>query len=329
MAKKYLVTGGTGFIGSALVSALLDRGDEVRVLDNNWRGSRANLPHSRRLEIHEGDIRKPEDVAKATKGMDCVCHLAAINGTRHFYDHPDLVLEVAVKGVVNVVDACLTQGVGDLMVMSSSEVYQTPPVIPTPEEVPFCVPDPLNPRYSYGAGKIISEMVGLYCGRKLDRVLIVRPHNVYGPHMGWEHVIPEFLVRMKGLCREASKGKVRFSIQGSGEESRAYVFISDFIDGLMRVLDKGEHQSIYHIGTDEETTVTQLVTAVARQYGRQVEVVPGALAQGSTLRRCPDITKLKRLGYRPRVSLEEGIAKAAAWYDANPKPSSDSKRSAA
>ena len=108
---------------------------------------------------------------RATRGVDCVCHLAYINGTEFFYDQPELILEVAVKGMMNVLDACLADGVRDLIVASSSEVYQTPPTIPTPEDVPLVVPDVINPRYSYGGGKIVSELLAVNYGRKhFDRV---------------------------------------------------------------------------------------------------------------------------------------------------------------
>ena len=91
--------------------------------------------------------------------MDSVCHLAFINGTKYFYSMPELVLDVGVKGIVNVVDGCLKHGVGELVVASSSEVYHEPAVVPTDETVPLCIPDPLNPRYSYAAGKLISEII--------------------------------------------------------------------------------------------------------------------------------------------------------------------------
>ena len=131
----------------------------------------------------------PPQVEKATQGMDEVHHLAFVNGTEFFYSQPDLVLDVGVRGMVNVIDACRKHGIGTLVLASSSEVYQTPPKVPTDETAPLAIPDPLNPRYSYGGGKLISELMAINYGRKyFNRVLIFRPHNVYGPDMGWEHV---------------------------------------------------------------------------------------------------------------------------------------------
>ena len=129
--------------------------------------------------------------------------------------------------MVNVIDACRTQGVGTLVLASSSEVYQTPPHIPTAEDAPLVVPDVNNPRYSYGAGKLISEVMAINYGRKFfERVLIFRPHNVYGPDMGWEHVIPQFALRLNKLAQAQAAGPLRFEIQGSGSETRSEAAIS-------------------------------------------------------------------------------------------------------
>jgi nucleoside-diphosphate-sugar epimerase len=318
VAKHYLVTGGAGFLGSALVRRLLREGNRVRIFDNGWRGSRDRLHDlTGDFEYMDGDIRDREAVARAVQGADCVCHLAFINGTQFFYTQPDLVLEVAVKGITNVLDACVQHQVPELVLASSSEVYQEPPSVPTNEAVPLSIPEPLNPRYSYAAGKIISEMMALnYARTRLHRVLIFRPHNVYGPEMGWEHVIPQFVVRMRRLLRPDSD-TVRFPIQGTGEQTRAFVFIDDFIEGLMTVLRSGDHLAIYNIGTQEEIAINELARMVGAYFGKRVDVVPGAPAQGGTRRRCPDISKIQALGYRAKVSLRDGLAITAKWYDEN------------
>jgi nucleoside-diphosphate-sugar epimerase len=316
--KKYLVTGGLGFLGSALTRALVRAGNNVRVFDNSSRGSAEKLGEvARDVEIVTGDIRNADQVRAATAGVDSVCHLAYVNGTRFFYEKPAYVLEVGVKGMINVLDACLAHNVPELIVASSSEVYQVAPIVPTPEDVPLVVPDPHNPRYSYGGGKIISELLTLNYGREsFERVVVFRPHNVFGPDMGWEHVIPEFVVRMKHLCQQFG-GAVHFPIQGSGQETRAFIYIDDFADGLMHVISQGEHLGIYHIGTDEEISIENVARAVGRFFGRDVEINPGNLTPGSTPRRCPDIARLRALGFAPRISFEQGLALTATWYDAN------------
>lgn len=316
--KFYLVTGATGFIGSALVRALVNGGSRVRALDDDSRGSRIRLADiESKIEWVNGDVRDPATVSNAVRGVDAVCHLAAVNGTEFFYSRPDVVLEVAVKGMLNVLDGCIEHGVGELFVASSSEVYQTPPEVPTDETVSLSVPDPLNPRYSYGGGKIISELLAINYGRKkLRRVVIFRPHNVYGPDMGWEHVVPQFALRMHELCRN-QEGVVKFPIEGSGMETRSFVFIDDLVSGLMKVIDKGEHLTIYNIGTDKEVTIKELAEEVASCFGHRIEVVPGELKTGGTARRCPSIKRIKALGYLPSVSLKDGLATTISWYIKN------------
>jgi nucleoside-diphosphate-sugar epimerase len=319
MSRMYLVTGGAGFLGSALVRRLVDAGHQVRILDDLSRGALDRVGDLRtRVECIAGDIRDADTVARAVEGVDVVCHLAFINGTEFFYTQPDLVLDVGVKGIVNVIDACRQHGVQDLLLMSSSEVYQNPPTLPAREDVPLQIPDPLNPRYSYAGGKIISELLAINYGRGIHgRVLIARPHNVYGPSMGWEHVIPQFILRMRELSQAQPTGAIPFPIQGTGEETRAFVYIDDFTDGVLRVLAQGAHLGIYHIGTQAEVSIADLARLVGRCVEREVQLVPQELTAGSVLRRCPDIGKMAALGYAPQVTLEAGLRKTMRWYDAH------------
>jgi nucleoside-diphosphate-sugar epimerase len=315
-ARRVLVTGGSGFIGSALVKALLRRGEAVRVFDDNSRGNLRRLSEVERdIELLSGDVRDAAAVDAAMRGIDEVHHLAFVNGTATFYSAPDLVLDVGVKGIVNVIDACRKHGVGRLVLASSSEVYQSPPQVPTDETAPLVVPDPLNPRLSYGAGKIISEMLVINHGRKhFERALIFRPHNVYGPDMGFEHVIPQFAVRLKRAIAEHANGVVPFPIQGSGQETRSFCHVDDLVQGVLVMRDKGEHLGIYHVGTTEEVTIADLARRIAAIARREIALEPSAVLQGSTPRRCPDISKLSALGYRPGVPLDEGLPPTLEWY---------------
>ncbi|MSP32630.1 MAG: SDR family NAD(P)-dependent oxidoreductase [Pseudolabrys sp.] len=313
---KILVTGGNGFIGSALVKALVRAGAKVRVLDDNSRGSPRRLADVEKdIEFIAGDIRDAAAVEQAAKGVDEVHHLAFVNGTEFFYQSPELVLDVGVRGMINVIDACRKHGIGNLVLASSSEVYQTPPRIPTDESAPLVVPDPLNPRYSYGAGKLISEVMAINFGRKyFERVLIFRPHNVYGPDMGWQHVVPQFALRMQTLAEKQPDGPLRFEIQGTGEETRSFCFVDDLVAGVMVIREKGEHLGIYHIGTTEEVSMADLAQRIAEQAGREIELMAGPPAPGGAMRRCPDISKLGNLGYKPRVPLSAGLRPTLAWY---------------
>ncbi len=274
-ARRVLVTGGSGFIGSALAKALLKDGCAVRVLDDNSRGAPRRLADMRNdIEFIAGDIRDPAVVQRAAHGVEEVHHLAYVNGTEFFYKYPELVLDVGVKGMINVIDACRAADVRTLVLASSSEVYQTPPNVPTDERAPLLVPDPHNPRLSYGAGKIISEVMALNYGRKFfERVLIFRPHNVYGPDMGFEHVIPQLALRMKRLLVQEWEAQVPFEIQGDGRQTRAFCHVDDLVQGVMIMRAKGEHLGIYHVGTSEEIAIGDLARRIAAHAGRDIDLV--------------------------------------------------------
>jgi nucleoside-diphosphate-sugar epimerase len=313
-----LVTGGAGFLGSALVHRLIAGGHPVRVLDDASRGRWDRLDDVKDdVELISGDVRDPDAVRRAVHDVERVFHFAAVNGTEFFYSKPEVVLDVGVGGTLNVVRACAARGDVELYVASSSEVYQTPPVVPTAEHVPLVVPDPLEPRYSYGGSKIISELLALNFGRRhIRKVVVFRPHNAYGPDMGTEHVIPQLALRIRDAARRGHGGRVRLPIQGTGAETRAFIFVEDFVDGVVTIVARGEHMGIYNVGTDQETRIDHVAFSIARCLGIEIDLIPGPPASGATLRRCPDITRLRALGFEARTSLEDGIAQTVRWYEA-------------
>jgi UDP-N-acetyl-D-mannosaminuronic acid dehydrogenase len=315
-AKTYVVTGGTGFIGAPLVKRLLAEGHSVRVIDNNLRGQARRLNGtSGKLELINCDVRDADAVTKATRGADGILHLAALNGTENFYKRPELVLDVGVRGILAMLDAAKTNRIREFVLASSSEAYQSPAEVPTPETVPLIVPDLWNPRYSYGGSKLISEVIlANYHRDLLDRAMIFRPHNVYGPDMGYEHVLPQFALRAMEMTRAHPTGKVPFEIQGDGAQTRSFIHVSDFIDGLILILERGKGREVYHIGTEEEVTIKQLVGHVFASFGRQFELTSAPMPEGGTLRRCPSIDKLKDLGFRPKRGLQEGVTELVRWY---------------
>jgi nucleoside-diphosphate-sugar epimerase len=314
--RTVLVTGGAGFIGSALVRRLAGSGTRVRVLDDGSRGVPRRLAGLEGVELVSGDVRDTAVVERACEGVETVWHLAAVNGTEFFYSKPELVLDVGVGGIRNVIAAAIAQGVSELFVASSSEVYQTPPSVPTDERAPLSIPDPLNPRYSYAGSKLISELLALNYGRAhFRRVVVFRPHNVYGPDMGWEHVIPQLSLKVRDLARSSPRGTLRVPIQGDGGDTRAFVHIDDAVGGLLCLAERAEHLAIYNVGTDVETRIGDLAVRIGTVLGRDVEIVPGPTPAGSTRRRCPDITKLRGLGFHPTVLLDDGLASTVRWYD--------------
>jgi len=316
---KVLVTGGSGFIGSSVVKGLLKKGYKVSVLDDNSRGNPRRLADVMDdIEFIAGDVRDADIVDKAIKGVDIVAHLAFVNGTEFFYTKPKLVLEVGVKGALWTLESAMRHNVREYWYMSSSEVYQTPPTVPTDETVGFYIPDPMNPRYSYGGGKLISELLTINYGRGFfERTVIVRPHNVFGPDMGWEHVVPQFILRANEAVQENPEGPVPFPIQGDGTQQRSFIYIDDFTDGAITAFTKGDPLSIYHVGTMEERSIADVARSVVSYFGREADVIPGELPQGGTNRRCPDTAKVEALGFTPKVDFQTGIKQTADWYVSN------------
>jgi nucleoside-diphosphate-sugar epimerase len=132
--------------------------------------------------------------------------------------------------------------------------------------------------------------------------------------MGWEHVVPQFARRLKAVAAKHPAGKLPFELQGNGQQTRSFCHVDDLVAGVLVMRDKGEHLGIYHVGTTEEITIAELATQVATHAGREIELIHRPAPEGGTERRCPDITKLEKLGYRPKVSLAQGLPLTVDWY---------------
>lgn len=316
MVGTTLVTGGSGFIGAALVKELVGAGHKVRVLDDYSRGRPERLAALEgQIELIQGDVRDYASVRKATEGCETVWHLAYINGTRYFYERPDDVLEVGIKGALHTVEAALDAGVRRYVLASTSETYNVPTHVPTNESERLMIPDITNPRFSYGGGKIASELLTLHLGGKRGlETVIFRPHNIYGPDMGFEHVIPEIVKRIVERSNGLKDKRIELPIQGDGSETRAFCYIDDGARGAYLAGEHGGSGEIYHLGTQHEVPISELIIGLGSALGIELELIPGPLREGGTNRRCPDITKLQGLGYEPRVGLEEGLKKSAVWY---------------
>ena len=300
-----IVTGGAGFIGKHLVKRLEAEGQECFVLDNHWRAT--TLP-PRFDGLGSFDITDADDVYEAfirAGGYDVkeVIHLAYINGTRHFYERPYEVMEVAMRGMLNILQHCKSFRVKKFTLVSSSEVCRFK-TVDSDEAIPLVIPDPYNARYSYSAGKIMSEMMALHCGL-FDKLTVVRPFNIYGPGMSPGHVIPDLIAQFEEY---KDRDRVIIKILGSGSETRSFCYIDDFIDGLMIAREKGEHRGIYNVGVTHETSIAHLADIIGAVRGQLVTIQCGSQwREGDLPRRRPDISKLAALGYQPKWTLWNGL----------------------
>ncbi len=310
MTKKFkqniLVTGGSGFIGSAIVKYLVANGHLVTVLDNNSRGKTKRLEGIfNKIKFIKGDIRNLEKIKSIPGSFDTIVHLAYVNGTKFFYKKPFEILDIGVNGFLNVLEFSKKKKIKNFFLASSSEVYQNPLKIPTDEKEMLKIPDIHNPRYSYGGGKIFSELYGIHFAKKyLKKFVIFRPHNVYGKDMGNEHVIPEFIKRFKNIGN-----KNKFLIHGTGKEIRSFIHIEDFIRGFDKIFTKGKNLEIYNIGTEKKINIISLVKILSKIFNKKVKINRVKLLKGSPSKRCPNITKIKKLGFKPQISLKEGLKK--------------------
>ena len=310
---KYFITGGSGFLGASLVSKLIQRGDQVTVFDDLSRGDQKKLQKDfDKINFIKGDVRKNKQILNNSKGHNYFIHLAAINGTENFYTNPQSVIDVSVRGILNAVEACKVNNIPNFVLASSSEVYQKPKTFPTKENVELVIPDVHNPRFSYGGGKIISELICLnYYKDFFEKLIIFRPHNVYGPAMGNEHVIPQIINKVNSAIKNKKK---KIVIKGSGDQSRTFIYIDDFTNALIKIIDKGKHRNIYHIGNSEETNIKQLSKKIMKHMGVNLTLESSSPPEGETDKRLPDNKKIVELGYNQNVSLDEGLKKTISWY---------------
>jgi nucleoside-diphosphate-sugar epimerase len=314
--KNYLVTGGAGFIGSAITKSLIKNGNSVTVLDDFSRGNFNKLEEVKNdISFVNTDIRDSQKVISVFKenNFNAVIHLAYINGTENFYTRPEEVLEVAIGGIQNIIKGVRLARIEEFYLASSSEVYQSPEIFPTPEDIELVVPDPYNPRYSYGLGKIIQEFMTLNFLKDVQKVVIFRPHNIYGPDMGFGHVVPELFLKIK-----ESKGDF-IELKGSGKQQRSFCYIVDFIKAFEILMDINTPSGIYNIGSNFESEIIEVAKIIANLYDRKLEWRTSEPPLGETSRRLPDLSKLKNIGYVPEYSIIDGLELYKQWFESEGK----------
>ncbi|MBO8162760.1 MAG: NAD-dependent epimerase/dehydratase family protein [Brevibacillus sp.] len=312
-----LITGGAGFIGFHLARHLLELGYEVTVVDNLFRSERdeAFAELERNVCVIQADLTHPLDSLPLAKTYRHVFHLAAINGVKYANNMPDRVLRTNLLSTIHVLDWCARQQPETVLFASSSETYHgfgqwAHLPIPTSEDVPLVIPDPNIPRFSYAGSKISGELLTLnYAKQHHFAARIVRYHNVYGPRMGFDHVIPEWICRIRA-------GESPFHVYGPAQ-TRSFCYMSDAVAATYRIgsLAGGEHYIVNVGNPQEEIRMDELCRRLFAIAGYDAPLAYREAPPGSPDRRCPDISRLNQLiGPLSFVPLSEGLADTYEWY---------------
>lgn len=299
MKKKILITGSEGFIGRSFYNQFGSKYIFYK-LDDFSRNKNNNLNISGAIN---GSVFDKNLLKELLKKVDIVIHMAAINGTINFYNRPKEVFETSYRGILSLHDSIKEINFkGKVLIASSGEVYGYPKKIPTDEASDMVVHDITNNRYSYGGGKICQDLLARFMISPIvNSCVLFRPHNIYGPNMGYDHVIPELFLKCK-------KTDNQLKIQGTGKETRSFCYIDDFNKGLDILINKkltGFH--IFNIGNEEETTINNLLKKIKKLTNNKSKVLREELKEWSVKRRKPDLKKIRSLGYIPEISLDQGL----------------------
>ncbi len=312
--KKVLVTGGAGFIGSHLVEKLVERNAIVTVLDNLQNGKKENLNSVKNKVLFiKGDCTNINAALKACKSQDIVMNLASrVGGIEYNKIHQATMLRDTLLIGTTMIEAARRCGVERFLVVSSACVYARNCSIPTPETEGFLdEPEPTNG--GYGWGKRMSELLGKYYMEEFGmKVGIARPYNCYGPrdHFGHEtsHVIP-------ALIKRVFDGENPIKVWGTGRQTRAFLYVEDFVEGLIRTIEKYPVADAVNIGTNEEISIAELVRKIVKLSKKEIKIVFDTTKPDGSPRRNSDNTKAKeKIGFKAKVSLDEGLSKTISWY---------------
>jgi UDP-glucose 4-epimerase len=330
-SNKILITGGAGFIGYHLTRHILSQAENVSIVlaDNFQRGRKdadfENLLKDKRIKLVELDLTDESEYKKLGKGYDHVYHLAAVNGTKAFYDSPHEVLRINTLSLIHMLEWFRKENPdGKFCFTSSNEAYAGALIafnalpIPTPEKVPLVIEDPYNPRWSYASTKLIGELFVIHYAAKYNfKAVIVRPHNFYGPRAGYGgHVIPDF-------CERINQKVDPFPIFGA-DDTRTFCYITDAVRAMAMLMESEKTNmhpiETFHIGDTEEITIKDLAEKmfkVTDWHPKKLDIKNGPV--GSVKRRLADISKIEKfVGWKPEISLEKGLKMTYDWYTNHP-----------
>lgn len=299
--RKFLVTGGAGFIGSNIALELIRRGHSVRILDNFSSGKRENLKDIEKdIELIEGDIRSYHIVQQAVKGMDIVLHQAALPSVPRSIKDPITSNEVNVSGTLNILEASVSAKVKRVVYASSSSVYGDNPELPKNESM---LPNPLSP---YAVSKLSGEK---YC-KVFSRIygletISLRYFNVFGPNQDptsqYSAVIPKFIYAI-------SKGKQPV-IYGDGKQSRDFTYVSNIIEAnLLAATSKCDSGIVMNCACNDRITLNELVESINKIFNKNIKPKYEPARTGDIKHSFADINLAKKyINYSPKINFEKGL----------------------
>ncbi len=302
---RYLIAGGAGFIGSHLTEALIDRGDSVLVVDNFQTGSPENLTAVRdadALTLRSGDIRDPIDRVGAVDG---VIHLAGLADPRVYQANPIQTMELGSIATKHLLEVAREQDASFLFA-STSEVYGDPKEHPQSESYAGNV-DPYGPRACYDESKRYAEaLIRSYHEEYGVETHIARIFNTYGPRLDDSRVVPTFV-------KQALNDKP-LTIHGDGSQTRSFCYVSDLVEGLVKLLHSNIHEPV-NLGNPDERTIIELASLIRNLTGTNSEVRHTERPADDPDVRKPDITKAKQeLDWQPNTTLRSGLEETAQYF---------------
>ena len=318
--KKVLIIGGAGFIGLSITKYLLKNRDfDITIADNLFRNEGNidtdlnDLIKNKNIKLISGDFTIDKEYNKLENDYYYVYMLASVVGVDYVNNYPDEIIRINTKLILNTLEWLKTSNCKRVLFSSTSECYagaiqKFNYQVPTDENVPLTIDDITHPRFTYAVTKMLGESGFINYSKKHNfDCVIVRYHNVYGPRMGFKHIIPNLVERFMN-------NENPFQVYGYNQ-TRSFNYIDDAVIGTVSAIENGKSSEIYHLGSNEEITIEELVKMVGKYFDFKGKFIKSNTFSGSVSRRCPKINKAnKHLNYFPKIDLKTGLDKTLKWY---------------